>query len=104
MVENSLGRLWIEGHPDCKSQLLPDEEEKKAYLAYRNSLNGVTEDDDADSEQYAEKYDADNDRKWHYYLEEAEQEPEVQVKFDEISKDYAAMTPEQLKVIDEAVA
>ena len=100
MVENSLGRLWIEGHPDCKSQLLPDEEEKKAYLAYRNLLNVVTEDEGTESEQYAEKYDADNDRKWHYYLEEAEQEPEVQAKLDEIRKGYAAMTPEQLKVID----
>lgn len=27
MVENSLGRLWLEGHPDVKEQLLPTEEE-----------------------------------------------------------------------------
>lgn len=39
MVENSLGRLWLEGHPDCKAQLIPTEEEQKAYLAYRNALN-----------------------------------------------------------------
>ena len=59
MVENSLGRLWIEGHPndELKSQ-------------------------------------------WKYYLEEAEQEPEVQAQLAEIRKEYAALTPEQLKVID----
>ena len=28
MVENSLGRLWLEGHPDAKNQLLPTEEEQ----------------------------------------------------------------------------
>ena len=28
MVENSLGRLWLEGHPDVKEQLLPTEEEQ----------------------------------------------------------------------------
>ena len=59
MVENSLGRLWVEGHPndELKSQ-------------------------------------------WKYYLEEAEQEPEVQAQLAEIRKEYAALTPEQLKVID----
>ena len=40
------------------------------------------------------------DTKWHYYLEEAEQEPEVQAQLAEIRKEYAALTPEQLKVID----
>lgn len=59
MVENSLGRLWIEGHPndELKSQ-------------------------------------------WKYYLDEAEQEPEVQAQLAEIRKEYAALTPEQLRVID----
>ena len=59
MVENSLGRLWVEGHPndELKSQ-------------------------------------------WKYYLEEAEQEPEVQAQLAEIRKEYAALTPDQLKVID----
>ena len=79
MVENSLGRLWLEGHPDAKNQLLPTEEEQSAYVA-RNR----------DPE----------DRKWHYYLEEAEQESEVQAQLAEIRKEYAALTPEQLKVID----
>lgn len=59
MVENSLGRLWVEGHPD--------EEIKK---------------------------------NWKYYLEEAEQEPEVQTKLSEIRKEYANLKPEDIKCID----
>ena len=59
MVENSLGRLWVEGHPDC----------------------GLKEN-------------------WKYYLEEAQQEPEVQVKLAEIRKEYAALNPEDIKLID----
>lgn len=59
MVENSLGRLWVEGHPDC-----------------------------------------DLKESWKYYLEEAQQEPEVQVKLAEIRKEYAALNPEDIKLID----
>ena len=59
MVENSLGRLWVEGHPN---------DELKSG--------------------------------WKYYLEEAKQEPEVQTQLTEIRKEYAAMTPEQIKCID----
>lgn len=79
MVENSLGRLWLEGHPDVKEQLLPTEEEQSAYAAGNRDPE---------------------DTKWHYYLEEAEQEPEVQTQLVEIRKEYAALTPDQLKVID----
>ena len=79
MVENSLGRLWLEGHPDVKEQLLPTEEEQSAYAAGNR---------------------APEDTKWHYYLEEAEQEPEVQAQLADIRKEYAALTPDQLKVID----
>ena len=59
MVENSLGRLWVGGHPD----------------------RGLKEN-------------------WKYYLEEAQQEPEVQVKLSEIRKEYAALNPEDIKLID----
>ena len=59
MVENSLGRLWVEGHPEC----------------------GLKEN-------------------WKYYLEEAQQESEVQVKLSEIRKEYAALNPEDIKLID----
>ena len=79
MVENSLGRLWLEGRPDVKEQLLPTEEEQSAYAAGNRDPE---------------------DTKWHYYLEEAEQEPEVQAQLSEIRKEYAALTPDQLKVID----
>ena len=79
MVENSLGRLWLEGHPDAKEQLLPTEEEQSAYVAGKRDTE---------------------DTKWHYYLEEADQEPEVQAQLAEIRKEYAALTPDRLKVID----
>ena len=79
MVENSLGRLWLEGHPDVKEQLLPTEKEQSAYAAGNRDPE---------------------DTKWHYYLEEAEQEPDVQAQLAEIRKEYAALTPDQLKVID----
>lgn len=59
MVENSLGRLWLEGHPDSNLK-----------------------------------------ENWKYYLDEAEQEPEVQVKLAEIRKEYAVLTPEDIKLID----
>ena len=59
MVENSLGRLWLEGHPN--------------------------EDLKAD---------------WKYYLEEAEQEPEVQTQLVEIRAEYARLNPEDIKIID----
>ena len=59
MVENSLGRLWVEGHPneDLKSN-------------------------------------------WKYYLEEAEQEPEVQAQLAKIREEYSRINPEDIKVID----
>lgn len=59
MVENSLGRLWLEGHPN---------DELKAS--------------------------------WKYYLDEAEQEPEVQVQLSEIQKEYATLKPEDILAID----
>ena len=59
MVENSLGRLWVEGHPN---------DDLKAG--------------------------------WKDYLEEAEQEPEVQAQLDEIRTEYAKLNPEDIKIID----
>lgn len=59
MVENSLGRLWLEGHPD-----------------------------------------SDLRQNWKYYLDEAPQEPEVQAKLADIRKEYAALNPEDLTLID----
>src|SRR5690554_955207 len=60
MVENSLGRLWLESHPN---------EELKAQ--------------------------------WEYYLEEAQQDPEVQKQLDAL-KD-PNLNPEDIKVLDPAM-
>lgn len=59
MVENSLGRLWVEGHPS-------------------DSLKA----------------------KWKYYLEEAEQKESVKAELKKIRREYAALKPEDIKVID----
>lgn len=59
MVENSLGRLWYEGHPD-------------------DTLKS----------------------NWKYYLEEAEQEAEVQKQLEIIRKEYKNLKPEDIKCID----
>ena len=59
MVENSLGRLWLEGHPNAELQ-----------------------------------------GDWKYYLEEAEQEPEVQTQLAAVCKEYEGMKPEDIKCID----
>ena len=59
MVENSLGRLWLEGHPN------------------------------------AELHDG-----WKYYLDEAEQEPEVEVQLAKLREEYKTIKPEEIKVID----
>ena len=59
MVENSLGRLWLEGHPN------------------------------------AELHDG-----WKYYLDEAEQEPGVEVQLAKLREEYKTIKPEEIKVID----
>lgn len=59
MAENSLGRLWLEGHPN------------------------------------AELHDG-----WKYYLDEAEQEPEVESQLAKLREEYKTIKPEEIKVID----
>lgn len=59
MVENSLGRLWLEGHPNT------------------------------------ELHDS-----WKYYLDEAEQEPEVEAQLTKLREEYKTIKPEEIKVID----
>lgn len=59
MVENSLGRLWVEGHPN---------DAMKAN--------------------------------WKYYIDEAEQEPEVKEQLERIRAEYRNLKPEEIKVID----
>lgn len=79
MVENSLGRIWIDGHPDSKGRFLSTEEEQTAYAA---------------GERYG------NDHKWHYYLEEAKQEAKVEAELQKIRAEYAQLRPEDLSFAD----
>ena len=74
MVENSLGRLWVEGYPSAREKYLPAHNEDGSVRV--------------------------EEGKWNYYLEEAEQEPEVQAQLAEIRKQYAALKPEQILAID----
>jgi hypothetical protein len=59
MVENSLGRLWLEGHPN-------------------DGLKAG----------------------WKYYLDEAEQEAEVQAQLAKIREEYQKIKPEEIRCID----
>lgn len=68
MVENSLGRLWIE-----RSQA-------------ESGLNG----DIMNGSYFG----------WKYYLDEAEQEPEVQEQLDKIRAEYKTLKPEHIRCID----
>ena len=60
MVENSLGRLWLESHPDEELQT-----------------------------------------QWKYYLEEAEQDPEVQKQLNELKN--PNLNPKDIKILDPAM-
>lgn len=59
MVQNSLGRLWLEGNPNT------------------------------------ELHDS-----WKYYLDEAEQEPDVDAQLTKLREEYKTIRPEEIKVID----
>ena len=85
MVENSLGRLWLE-HLAATGE----------GYHYSYGDNG-----ECSAAAYV-NVDTVSALKgnWKYYLDEAPQEPEVQAQLDEIRKEYATMTPEQIKCID----
>lgn len=59
MVENSLGRMWLDGHPN----------------------DGLK-------------------ASWEYYIDDSEQDAEVEAKLLEIKKELATLTPEDIRVID----
>ncbi|MBC2457312.1 BREX-1 system adenine-specific DNA-methyltransferase PglX [Clostridium beijerinckii] len=59
MVENSLGRIWLEGHPNEELQ-----------------------------------------KEWKYYLEEAEQESDVEEELKKIREEHSQLKPEDIKVLD----
>lgn len=74
MVENSLGRLWLEGHPNDKVKFIVDERE-----------GGLGRELKA---------------QWKYYLEEAGQTTEVQEQLKVIREGYKALKPEDILCID----
>lgn len=74
MVENSLGRLWVEGHPNDKVKFIVDEREGGSGRGLKSN--------------------------WKYYLEEAEQERDVQAQLATIREEYKALKPEDILCID----
>lgn len=85
MVENSLGRLWLE-HLSAAG--------KGYHYSY-----GDSGECSAAAYVNADMVSALKSN-WKYYLDEAPQEPEVQAQLAEIRKEYATMTPEQIKCIE----
>jgi hypothetical protein len=85
MVENSLGRLWLE-HLAATGE----------GYHYSYVVDGKCT---AATYVNADKVSALKGN-WRYYLDEAPQKPEVQAQLAEIGKEYATMTPEQIKCID----
>lgn len=85
MVENSLGRLWLEH--------LAATGEGYHYSYGDNGECSAAAYVNADTVSALKG-------NWKYYLDEATQEPEVQAQLAEIRKGYATMTPEQIKCID----
>ena len=74
MVQNSLGRLWVEGHPDTKERFMPEHNADGSVCVQEG--------------------------RWNYYLEEAPQEPQVEAQLQTIREEYARLRPEDIKVID----
>lgn len=81
MVENSLGRLWIE-------RTLAQPAGFTFPIAFPTTLD--------------DRYDQIRQLKanWKYYIDDAKQEPEVQAQLEKIREEYKALTPEQIKCID----
>ena len=59
MTENSLGRLWLDGHPDSELQ-----------------------------------------SEWKYYLDEADQDADVQTLLDKKTEEFRSIRPQDIKVLD----
>lgn len=74
MVQNSLGRLWVEGHPDTKERFMPEHNADGSVCVQEG--------------------------RWNYYLDEASQEPQVEAQLAAIREEYARLRPEDIRVID----
>lgn len=78
MVQNSLGRLWLEGHPKSKERFIPQ----------HNTDGSVCVQED----------------RWNYYLEETKQEPKAEAQLADIREKYALLRPEDIKVIEKTLS
>lgn len=85
MVENSLGRLWLEH--------LSASEEGYHYLYDENGNCTSSFVNMPESVQNLKS-------NWKYYLDEAPQEPQVQEQLKKIRAEYASLKPQDIKIID----
>lgn len=85
MVENSLGRLWLEH--------LSASEEGYHYIYDENGNCTSSFVNMPESVQNLKS-------NWKYYLDEAPQEPQVQEQLKKIRAEYASLKPQDIKVID----
>lgn len=86
MVENSLGRLWIEHLQASEDKLF-----NYGKVDYSNfTYNTVTNQQKIDSIK----------SNWKYYLDEAEQEPDVKIQLEKLRADRKNIRPEDIKIID----
>lgn len=92
MVENSLGRLWLEH--------LKAEREAAGALRTTSDIRQEGGTIYPELENTADDYASHYQSLWKYYLDEAKQEPEVEAQLRELRKSYKDLTPVQIKVID----
>lgn len=96
MVENSLGRLWLE-------RLKAEAEDGTLHIPAGVPIRqeGGTIYVDSASEQDADDNFASYFKtNWKYYLDEAKQEPDVEAQLREIRKSYKDLNLKDIKVID----
>ena len=96
MVENSLGRLWLE-------HLKAEAEDGTLHIPAGVPIRqeGSTVYVDSASEQDAEDNFASYFKtNWKYYLDEAKQEPDVEARLREVRKSYKDLSLKEIKVID----
>ena len=96
MVENSLGRLWLE-------HLKAEAEDGTLHIPAGVPIRqeGSTVYVDSASEQDAEDNFASYFKtNWKYYLDEAKQEPDVEARLREVRKSYKDLSLKEIKIID----
>lgn len=107
MVENSLGRLWVGGQLlVASSQWLVDSGQGSVDQWSVASGQWLVDSEEW-SEQERKRIDKEKELAermgWKYYLPEAEQEPEVEAQLSKLRREYAAITPEQIRCVESKV-